>query len=347
MDTFIRVKKNIGKYIEAGDRVLAAVSGGPDSMALLDVLARAAKEMNISLYAAHLNHNLRGRESEKDLLFVKKQSALRGIRLIAGSASVRKLAAENNSGIEKAGRDARYAFFIKAAIKNRINKIALGHNLDDNAETILFRFIKGAGGPGLSGIPAKRNVAPGEFGVKWKGKRTIILIRPLICERKKDIIAYLEKNRIPYRTDRSNNSGVYARNRVRNNLIPMIEKEHNNSFKEAAARTALILTEEGFLLDSMAAEWMKRNVKKQGRAAVIKRSAFSAQPEPLKRRITALILKGALKSARKITFNLIEGAMAAIGAGSAMTLPEGAFILPGKKRGEAVLKRPGKSARGK
>ncbi len=244
--------KTFHKYISKGDAVLVGVSGGPDSTALFHLLNLIKYQYKLTIYAAHFNHMLRGKDSSIDAEFVRKMAALYGVPFIYGEKDIKKLAAERKGGIEKVARDERYKFFIENALRLKAGKIALAHNKDDNAETVLFRMISGSGGAGLSGIPSSRIVNSGEFGIKERFHNKIMIVRPLIDVLKKDILEYLKAEEVPFVIDKTNSRDIYMRNRLRNRLIPQIEKEYNNSFKDALSSTAGILAEENEFMGSAA-----------------------------------------------------------------------------------------------
>ncbi|HRQ45240.1 MAG TPA: tRNA lysidine(34) synthetase TilS, partial [Candidatus Goldiibacteriota bacterium] len=178
--------REIKKHINENDTIIIGVSGGPDSMALFKLLVSISKKYNLKLIAAHFNHMLRGTESKRDMEFVKKEAKKAGVEFVCRERNINVLNKKTGFGTEKTAREERYKFFIETAVKYKAEKIALAHNMDDNAETILFRLIKGTGTKGLCGIPAKRKLAEGEFGIKT-GK-DIFIVRPLLGFSKKQIM---------------------------------------------------------------------------------------------------------------------------------------------------------------
>ena len=182
-----------------GGSVLCALSGGADSMALLTVLERLAKERGFTLYAAHFNHQLRGEESQRDEDFVTDWCQKRGIQLEVGRGDVAKQAEEEGKGVEETARAMRYGFLTEAARTLEADKIATAHNADDNAETLLLHLVRGTGLDGLTGIPPVRG----------------ILIRPLLATPRQQIEAWLTQEGIPHVEDSSNQTDAYARNRLR------------------------------------------------------------------------------------------------------------------------------------
>ncbi|MFA5157019.1 MAG: tRNA lysidine(34) synthetase TilS [Candidatus Omnitrophota bacterium] len=221
-----KVRNTIKKYrlIDKKEKVIVAVSGGPDSVAMLYLLKGLEDELCIKLYIAHLDHMLR-RNSHKDAEFVKALAIKLGIPAIIAKFDVKKTL--KNVSLEEACRKARLEFLFEAAGKVKARKICLGHNLDDQAETVLMRLIRGSGLYGLSAILPKR---------KFSG---FTLIRPLLEVKRKEIEAFLKKNKISFRIDETNKEDIYLRNRLRNRLLPLLEKEYNANIKEVLSSTAL------------------------------------------------------------------------------------------------------------
>ncbi|GAX61690.1 tRNA(Ile)-lysidine synthase [Candidatus Scalindua japonica] len=208
------------------DRIILGVSGGPDSVALLSLIynVRRVNPPYSTIFIAHLNHSLRGRESDGDGQFVSSLADKYKIQLIAEKRDVREIARERKMSLEETARDVRYKFFENAAKSVGANVIAVGHNADDNAETILHRIIRGTGITGVSGIRPKRKLTP---------TSTINLVRPLLFTCRKDIIAYLEEKNITYRVDSTNIEKDKLRNKIRLELIPHLEKNYNPKIKKS------------------------------------------------------------------------------------------------------------------
>ncbi|HQP00489.1 MAG TPA: tRNA lysidine(34) synthetase TilS [Caldisericia bacterium] len=234
MDLIKKIKKNISEnsLIDEKDRILVGLSGGPDSIFLLYILHNY---FNNQLIIAHINHKLRGVDSDLDEKFVRTISQKLKIPLYVIREDIRKLSNENKKSIEEVGREVRFSFFDKTLKVENFNKIALGHNLDDNVETILINFIKGSGTKGLIGIPEKRDN----------------IIHPIINIKKEEILKFLEENKIEYRVDKTNFEIDFLRNKVRNYLLPIIEKEFNKNFKEKILSLSNILKVEDRFLDNL------------------------------------------------------------------------------------------------
>jgi len=206
------------------DRWLLAVSGGPDSMAMLHGLIMLRKKGQLELaglHIAHLNHQLRGADSDADAEFVRQQARQLQIEVTVDSIDVAGAARESGESIEVAARRLRYLFLAGAARGNNCNKIALAHNADDNVETILHRILRGTGIRGLAGMPAVRELTDIE------GQSELTIVRPLLSTPRCEIEAFVKQHDIKFRLDRSNLSDEYTRNRIRNELLPLLREKYN------------------------------------------------------------------------------------------------------------------------
>ena len=234
------IKEN--NIINEHDHIIIGLSGGADSMCLTVLLSRLAREMKIGLTAVHVNHQLRGLEADEDEEFVKDFCKKRDVRCVAVNASVRSYAYNNNLSIEEAGRIARYQTFYQVArkisgqddIPSNI-KAAVAHHMDDNAETILLNLARGTGMSGLSGMQP----VSGRFG--------ITVIRPLLCISRNDIEAFLKDEKIEYRTDSTNNEDGFARNKVRLNIIPQLNKINNRASEHINEAAGAIVQAQDFI----------------------------------------------------------------------------------------------------
>lgn len=206
------------KLFKNKDSLLLAVSGGPDSVVMLDYFARNSQKNKLKLFIAHINHNLRGKEADADAVFVKKLGAAYGIKTSILSADVKKIAAKEKNGIESAARKARYALLIKTAKENSCSIIVTAHHSDDNAETVLLNLLRGTEAKGLAGIPIERKLYK-------RGSKEIKLIRPLLALSRKEIEQYIKLNKMQSCKDRTNDDDKYTRNWIRTKLLPMLEKK--------------------------------------------------------------------------------------------------------------------------
>ena len=228
------------KMLPASGSILVCVSGGADSMCLLEALRHISTQRGFSVGVVHFNHKLRGEESDRDENFVREYCERSELPFYSGDGDVRRYAKENGLSIETAARDMRYDFFQYMADKLQAEKIATAHNADDNTETMLINLTRGAGINGMKGIPPTR------------GK----IIRPMLTISRDEIIAFLSDYNIPYVEDSTNSDDVYTRNKIRHHVIPIL-KEINPRLNEAAGTTALLMREDEQLLSEMADLFIK------------------------------------------------------------------------------------------
>jgi len=238
-----RVKKTIEKYnmLLPGEGVVVGVSGGADSIGLLHAL-QELREYRPELVVAHLNHGIRGKEAQRDALFVKRAAESLGLKFELGKADAPGYKKEKKLSLEEAARILRYEFFEKTRRKFGAGKIATAHTLDDQAETVLMRFMRGSGTRGLSGIPpVSRDV----------------IIRPLIETPRTEIEKYLGSKGIGWIEDSTNKLRTIQRNRIRLDLIPELET-YNPRLKETLSRTSDLMRTEEDYIDSEAKKKFKR-----------------------------------------------------------------------------------------
>ncbi len=235
-----RILEYIRRYglLKAGDRVGVAVSGGADSVALLRLLLELRKDLGIVLSVVHFNHKLRGAESEADEKFVAELAQKHRLELHSSGGDVGGYSAKNHLSVEAAGRELRYQHFQRLFEQGKVNRIATAHTLDDQAETVLLRLVRGAGTRGLAGIYPRLQAGSRPSGGRGQQERTIV--RPLLGVRRRDLEAYLAAIGQDWREDSSNRDLRYARNRVRHGILPRLERNLNPRVREALAETAEI-----------------------------------------------------------------------------------------------------------
>lgn len=271
-----RVEDYVLKWdmLKKEDKVVVGVSGGADSVCLLFVLLELQKKIPFELIVVHVNHGLRGVDADADEGFVKKICEEKGVPCIVYSKDVEGIANERKQSIEEAGRDVRREVFKKTMEIYEGTKIALAHHMNDNVETFLMNAVRGAGLKGLGGI---KPVA-GPF------------IRPLLCLERRDIEAFLESRRISYCTDETNASDVYLRNRVRNQVIPYMEKEMNVRAVSHISETMKHLQEIQNFLEELAKKYYGNCVKQEEMGYIVLEKPFAEIPEVIR----PLVLKEVL-----------------------------------------------------
>ncbi len=283
-----KIHKTILTYnmIKQKDRVLIGVSGGSDSVALCFFLQMFADEFNISIGVAHLNHCLRGSDSDKDAEFVFALSKKLNIPFFLKKVDVNQYKKETRLSLEEAARTVRYNFFLKTAEQNSYNKIALAHHRDDNAELILMYLFRGSGLTGAGGIPPVR-----------EGK----IIRPFINISKNDIIEFLLLNNLKFVSDSSNKDTKYLRNKIRHKLLPLLNKEYNPKIAESLTRFADVIQKENQWIDALIEPLFEKYTffDKNGHIA-LSIKGFEKHHIAVKRRIIRKALQKARGSLRKI-----------------------------------------------
>lgn len=234
-----KVLRTIKKYnlIEDGDKIVLGVSGGPDSLAMLTILneIRNEKLIDFSIFVAHINHMIRDEANEEEE-FVRKICEKNKIEFYSKRLDIHEFANNNKIGTEEAGRKVRYEFFNEVLKNTDSNKIAVAHNKKDRAETMILNLLRGSGINGLKGIEPKKNN----------------IIRPIIEIDRDEIESYCEKNNLKPCIDKSNFENIYNRNKVRNIVIPYIEKEFNPNIVETLIRLSDLATEEDEFINNIA-----------------------------------------------------------------------------------------------
>lgn len=248
-----------------GEKLLVGVSGGPDSVALLHLLCATGCHPVV----AHVNHQLRGRESDRDERFVHDLCERWGLAFEGARVDTRAEARRRRESIEEAARRLRYVFFRQVAREHRIKKILVAHNRNDQAETFLMRLFRGSGRRGLGGM---KIISP----LPVAGS-TALLVRPLLRISRGEVLGYLRQNQISFRRDLTNEKDQFFRNRIRNRLIPLIEKQFQPAAVEVIARSAEILADEDLILE--------RSIQCAGRGSRLPRTKLFKFPEGLRGRV--------------------------------------------------------------
>lgn len=281
-----KVLETIEKYsmLQKGDKVIVAVSGGPDSMSLLHILFTIKEKFGITICAAHINHCLRGEEADRDEEFTGNFCRANGIDFYSKRIDINKKAEDEGVSLESAGREARYEFFEE--LKNKLNaqKIALAHNANDQAETVLMRIFRGTGAEGLEGIRPVRDK---------------IFIRPLIKVSRDEIEEYCRDNNIQPRIDKTNLETIYTRNKIRLELIPYLKKNFNEDVIGAINRLSEMVSADNAYIEEEVLNKYKTYCRYDGQKLIIVKEAFNQKYAVITR-----IIRNALNNLTGSIYNL-------------------------------------------
>jgi tRNA(Ile)-lysidine synthase len=318
-----KVKQAIRKYrlIDKGDVVLVGVSGGPDSSALLYLLNSLRKELGFTLHIAHLDHKIR-KESYKDREFVQELSRRLKLPITTAEIDVKDLLPRGS--IEEKARHLRFNFLFKTAATINATKIALGHNQDDQAETVLMRILRGTGLYGLGAISIKRKI------------EKFIVIRPLLEIKRTEIEAYLRRKHIKPCLDVSNSQDIYFRNKVRNRLLPLLQKEYNKNIKHVLVNLAESAGDDYDYLYREAMRAVRRLIANPGRKQISFNLNKFIQLHPAMARLVLRFAIARMKGdTRRLTFRHIkeiEELLHNRPVGSIVNLPKGIYVVKKKNR---------------
>ncbi|MBC7250716.1 MAG: tRNA lysidine(34) synthetase TilS [Anaerolineae bacterium] len=333
-----QVRETINRYslLAAGDAIVVGVSGGPDSLCLLHVLRHLSAELDLRLHVAHLNHCLRGEEAEADAAFVAALAAEWGLPCTVETRDVPTMAREKKLAIEEMARLARYAFLARVAQRVGARKIAVGHNADDQTETVLMHWLRGSGLAGLRGMlpltPLRqlrlRLADPDLQLEEWD----LQLIRPLLEVPRSDIEAYCAAHGLQPRFDRSNLDTTYYRNRLRHELLPILET-YNPAIRQVLRRSAQVIADDYALLQEEADRAWRQVVRSASEQAIVFDLArWSALPTSLQRATLRQAIHRLRRSLRNINFVHVEDALLLVrskSAGAQATLPRGLMLTLG------------------
>lgn len=288
-----KVVKTIQKYemLDYGDRVIVGLSGGADSVALLDILLQLKNEYNLQIFAAHINHGIRGEDAAADCEYCKDLCKKRGVPLFIREYNVPNIAREMRMSEEEAGRLVRYRAFQEILNQLKADKIAVAHHTNDNAETIIMRLCRGTGIQGLCGIrPVRFNI-----------------IRPLIDCSRKEIELYLSEKQVDFVTDSSNLRDDYVRNKIRHHILPRLKIDVNENAVANIAKATELLAEDNDFLQKYAEECYKKCIIRQTENIVeLDAEAFCALHPAINKRIARFAIYALTGHLSNISLRNIE-----------------------------------------
>lgn len=332
MDVLAQVRATIDAHglLVPGETLVVAVSGGPDSLCLLHVLYRLRAEWRLHLHMAHLNHQLRP-ESAADAAFVAGIAARWGLPSTIGAADVQALAGAERRSLEEAARVARYRFLAETAHAVGAHKVATGHNADDQVETVLMHFLRGTG---LAGLRGMRRSAPWPEAAD-EGCPDLLLIRPLLDVPRAEVEAYCLEHGLQPRRDLSNLEVTFFRNRIRHELVPVLET-YNPGIRERLHHSADVLADDyEYLQQALAALWPDLVLAEAPDAIVLRSDIFRQAAHSLQRGALRRAICSLQRSLRDIGWEHIERARRLAlkaGTGTVVTLPAGLVLEIGYDR---------------
>lgn len=291
MDDLIRKVESFCKkenLLDRQDTVIVAVSGGPDSIALLHILAALQDRWSLHLVAAYVNHGLRAAAFEEEV-FVESQARAVGAEFYCRHIDAAAIAEKQGLSIETAGRNERYAFFSELAEKTGAVRIAVGHHEDDQAETVLMHLLRGGGVSGAGAMKAKNG----------------LIIRPLLCVSRQDILTALNEVNLPWRVDESNESREYLRNRIRHDIMPLL-KNINPQVTAALNRFAFISRQENIYMENEAVKQLKLAERRNERGFYLDIPILTDLHEALQRRVVRLAVQEMTKDIYAPDFAAVE-----------------------------------------
>lgn len=292
-------------------RILVAVSGGADSMALLRGFLQLRDEFQLALHVGHLDHQLRGAASREDAEWLERVCRELQVPVTIGRRDIARTAAQTGQGIEEAARKSRYEFLEQTALATRCRAIALAHSADDQAETILHHILRGTGLAGLRGIPRERELESG-----------VCLLRPLLNIERSTVRDYLTQIGQGFREDESNLDETFTRNRIRRRLMPLLAENHNPQIRQALLRLGRQAGEAQSALDDLARRLLNRALESSSDAECrLKCQPFQDMPRHLVRETLSLLWKRLNWPRQKMGFEQWDKLAGIILEGGATTLP--------------------------
>ena len=299
--------------------LLVAVSGGQDSVCLLHVLVKLQRELGVELHVAHLDHQLRGAEAEADAQYVADLARQLGVPATIERRDVKAYQAQRRVSLEEAAREVRYTFLAEVAESITAKQVAVGHTTDDHVETLLMHLVRGTGTRGLRGLQPTG---------QWQSSASsLTIIRPLLQVSRQETADYCRHHQLVPRIDASNFSLSPLRNRIRQQLLPLLQS-YNPRVVEALLRTARIATDDLAFLEKEVARVWGKIVQKRGNTIVLDRKGFLKLPSSLQRHLLRGAIEDLLGSLKDIEARHIEEVMDALTkpAGRRLNLPGGLFF---------------------
>ena len=299
--------------------ILVAVSGGQDSVCLLHILVELQKEIDLKLHVAHLDHRLRGADSEADAQYVAELARRLGVPATIERRDVKTYQAQHRTSMEEAAREVRYGFLTEVAASINTSRVAVGHTTDDHIETFLMHLVRGSGTRGLRGLqPVGR----------WQSSTTdLIIIRPLLQLSRRETADYCLNHRLMPRIDTSNFLMSPLRNRIRHQLLPLLQS-YNPRVVEALLRTARFAGDDLTYLEKEVARISGKIIREQDNTVILDKTAFLDLPPTLRRHLLRQSIEGLLGNLKDIEARHIEEIMTALlkPAGKRLDLPGGLFF---------------------
>lgn len=310
---FIREKD----LVKAGQKLLVAVSGGPDSVCLLYTLYQLQKELDIKLHIAHLNHQLRGEESAADARYVEEVARKLNLPYTLEKADIAAYRAGNRLSLEEAAREVRYDFLARVAQAIGTDRVAVGHTLDDQVETVLLHIIRGTGTQGLRGLQPLHQM-------QFAGNR-LTIIRPLLETSREETEELCSRLQLTPCSDTSNLSLSFLRNRVRRELLPLLRQNYNPGIRESLLRLRRIAEDEMAFLDAESVKTWRKVVQKEHNAIIFDKARLRQLSPALQRHLLRRAINELLGTLKDIETRHIEEIMEGLKkpAGRRITLPGG------------------------
>jgi tRNA(Ile)-lysidine synthase len=341
-----RILDLIQRYglITRKELVLVAVSGGADSVCLLHVLAECRRELGIELHVAHLNHQLRGEESEADAEYVSNLAGTLGIPVTIDRQDVAAYRTERKCSFEEAAREVRYAFLASVARRIGVQRVATGHTRDDHVETILMHILRGTGTAGLCGLAVCSPLAYDSAGIPLRTsprssrasssplparRSNLLVIRPLLDITREETVSYCQKHQLEPRTDSSNLSPSFFRNRLRLHLLPLL-RQYNPGIDQALLRLADIAREDDAFIEQQTTRLWDKVARQENDVICLNKKQVASLPAALQRHLLRAAITRLVGDVRDIEATHIEAARGLLGKATSkrISLPHG-FICHG------------------